>query len=146
MDTVAHVLHGKPSEVHVASPQTSVFHVVERMCAARIGAMLVFDGGRPVGIFSERDLMTRVILAGRDPSTTIIGDVMTRDLVYVAPATPAQEAMAVMTESRCRHLPVMDGGRLVGIVSIGDLVRWFSRDQEFEIHRLTDYIAGKYPA
>jgi CBS domain-containing protein len=146
MDTVAEVLKGKPGGIHAASPDTTVFQVVEKMCAARIGAMLVFDAGRPTGIFTERDLMTRVVLAGRDPSTTVVGEVMSRDLIYVAPSARVEEAMAVMTRSRCRHLPVMSGGRLEGIVSIGDLVRWLSRDQEFTVRRLTDYVVGKYPA
>jgi CBS domain-containing protein len=116
------------------------------MCAARVGALLVCAEGQPVGIFTERDLMTRVILAGRDPAKTLVTDVMSRDLVYIEPSTRVPEAMAVMTAKRCRHLPVMSEGRLVGMISIGDLVRDLSRDQEFDLHRLTDYIAGKYPA
>ena len=145
MDTVGDVLKGKSDQVHVTSPETTVFHVVKKMCAARVGAMLIFDAGQPAGIFTERDVMTRVILAGRDPATTAVGEVMSRKLICVDPSTRAEEAMAVMTESRCRHLPVMSEGKLVGVLSIGDLVRWFSRDQEFQIHHLTDYIAGKYP-
>ncbi len=96
-------------------------------------------------MFTERDLMTRVILARRDPATTRVADVMSDEVVYVEPTTSPAEAMAVMTERRCRHLPVAAGGELVGLVSIGDLVRWASRNQEFEIRMLTEYICGKYP-
>ena len=145
MDTVAHILKEKGNQVHHTSPQTTVFHAVERMCALRVGAMLVCEGGEPVGMFTERDLMTRVILAGADPAVTRVGEVMSRDLVFVEPSTRAGEAMAVMTEKRCRHLPVMTEGKLAGMLSIGDVVRWLSRSQQFEIQHLHDYIVGKYP-
>jgi len=145
MDTVAHILREKGNKVHHTSPEAAVLDAVEKMCAARVGAMLVCEDGVPVGMFTERDLMTRVILARRDPSATRVAEVMSRDLVVIEPTTRAEEAMAIMTEKRFRHLPVLDGGKLVGVLSIGDLVRWLSRNQQFEIHRLTDYIVGKYP-
>lgn len=88
--------------------------------------------------------MTRVILARRDPATTPVAGVMTCAVVCVEPSTPARQAMAVMTERRCRHLPVVQDGRVVGMISIGDLVHWASREQEAEIKRLTEYVQGVY--
>ncbi len=145
MDTVAHILKVKGSAVHNAAPGDTVLAAVEKMCAHNVGALLVCDAGHPVGMFTERDLMTSVILGRKDPAVTTVGEVMSREVVYVEPVTSASEAMAVMTERRCRHLPVAAEGRLVGLISIGDLVRWASRNQEFEIRMLTDYICGKYP-
>ncbi len=146
MDTISHILKEKGPEIHHTAPDTTVLRAVEMMCAVRVGALMVCEGGKPVGMFTERDLMTRVILAGRDPSKTRLDEVMSRDVAYVEPSTRAEEAMAVMTEKRCRHLPVVSGGKVVGLVSIGDLVRWLSRNQEFHIRALQDYITGKYPA
>ena len=145
MDTIAHILKEKGTTIHRASGDVTVLAAVEMMSGKRIGALMVCEEGQPIGIFSERDLMTRVILAGRDPATTRVEEVMSRDVVFVEPSTSAEEAMAVMTERRCRHLPVVSGGSVVGLISIGDLVRWESRDQAFHIRMLTDYIQGKYP-
>jgi CBS domain-containing protein len=145
MDTVDQILREKGSKVLKATPGETVVEAVERMCAEKVGALLVCESGNPVGMFTERDLMTRVILGRLNPATTTVGEVMSQEVVYVEPTTVAAEAMAVMTERRCRHLPVASGGRILGIVSIGDLVRWASRNQEFEIRKLTEYICGKYP-
>ncbi len=145
METVEHILKEKGSTVHKTTPGDTVLEAVEKMCAHKVGALLVCDAGHPVGMFSERDLMTAVILGRKDPAATTVGEVMSREVVYVEPGTSASEAMAVMTERRCRHLPVAQEGRLVGLISIGDLVRAASRNQEFEIRSLTDYICGKYP-
>jgi CBS domain-containing protein len=145
MDTISHILKDKGGDVHRTAPDITVLRAVEMMCAVRVGALMVCQEGKPIGMFTERDLMTRVILAGRDPGKTRIEEVMSRDVVYVEPSTRAEEAMAVMTERRCRHLPVVAGGKVVGMISIGDLVRWVSRNQEFHIRALEDYITGKYP-
>jgi CBS domain-containing protein len=145
MDTIAHILKDKGTNVHHASPDVTVLSAVELMAARQIGALMVCQEGHPLGMFTERDLMTRVILAGRDPGTTRLEEVMSKDVIFIEPSTPAEEAMAVMTERRCRHLPVVSEGRVVGLISIGDLVRWASRNQEFHIRQLEDYICGKYP-
>jgi CBS domain-containing protein len=145
MDTIERILAEKGSTVHSTHPTATVHEAVETMCTVRVGALLVCDEGTCVGIFTERDLLSRVILARRDPATTAVAEVMTREVVVVEPDTPAAEAMAIMTERRCRHLPVLRDGKLAGMVSIGDLVRWTSRNQEFELRMLTNYIAGKYP-
>jgi CBS domain-containing protein len=146
MHTVSTILDEKGSrKIHTVPPNASVMQAVEAMCAAKVGAVLVCTGTQCAGIFSERDLMTRVILKQRDPVTTKVADVMTADVTAVGPEVTTDEAMAIMTERRCRHLPVIDGGQVVGLVSIGDLVRHESRDQDFEIRTLTDFILGKYP-
>jgi signal-transduction protein with cAMP-binding, CBS, and nucleotidyltransferase domain len=146
MHTVSTILDEKGSrKIHTVPPNASVMQAVEAMCAAKVGAVLVCTGTQCAGIFSERDLMTRVILKQRDPVTTKVADVMTADVTAVGPEVTTEEAMAIMTERRCRHLPVIDGGQVVGLVSIGDLVRHESRDQDFEIRTLTDFILGKYP-
>ncbi len=146
MHTVSTILDEKGSRaVHTVPPDATVMQAVETMCAAKVGAVLVCTGSACTGIFSERDLMTRVILKHRDPVTTKVADVMTEDVAAVGPEVSTEEAMAIMSDHRCRHLPVIDGGQVVGLVSIGDLVRHESRDQDFEIRTLTDFILGKYP-
>jgi signal-transduction protein with cAMP-binding, CBS, and nucleotidyltransferase domain len=138
------ILRDKGSKVHVTNPQTTVRSAVELMCESHIGALLVMTSGVIVGMFSERDLMARVVLAGRDPETTRVGDVMTRDVVCVDSGLSVSDAMAIVTMRRVRHLPVSEGLRVVGLVSIGDLVRWRIRDYEEEIDHLRNYFAG-YP-
>jgi CBS domain-containing protein len=96
-----------------------------------------------VGIFTERDLMRRVVLKGRDVSTTGVSEVMTRELLFSEPDKPGEEAMSKMTRHRCRHLPVVDGERLVGVISIGDLMKEISDEQSVEIHFLKEYIYSR---
>lgn len=145
MDKVSTLIREKGSEVIAVSPDDAVLDLARLMTERHIGAVLVLDGDAPLGIVSERDLTTRVLLPGLDPSTTRAEQVMTRDMVAVSPTTSIHQAMAVMTRQRCRHLPVMEGGKLVGLVSIGDCTRWASRNQEVVIRHLSDYIADKYP-
>ena len=145
MDNVGLILKDKGSDVLKVSTQATVKEAVEAMCARRVGSVLICDGLQCAGIFTERDLMNRVILGGLDPATTNVASVMTADVACIEPGTAASEAMAIMTERRCRHLPVIAGGEIAGVISIGDLVRWESRNQEFHIRMLTDYITGKYP-
>lgn len=144
METVADILAYKGTEVHSVTPDTTVLSAVDEMCEKHVGALLVCNAGIPLGIFSERDLMKRVILARRDPLSTRVSDVMTTDVVCVPPSTSAREAMAIMTDRRCRHLPVVVNGKIAGMLSIGDLVRWASHEQAFEIQLLTDYVRGAY--
>jgi CBS domain-containing protein len=144
MDSIRQILREKGSRIHVTTPHATVRNAVESMCESHIGALLVLSGDLLAGVFSERDLMVRVVLAGLDPETTRVGDVMTRDVVCVDASLPVDDAMAVITRRRIRHLPVSDGKRLVGLVSIGDLVRWRIRDCEVEIDHLRNYFAG-YP-
>jgi len=145
METLRHLLNDKGRNLHVIDPHVAVTEAVAAMCAAHIGALLVMDDDTLVGIFSERDLMTRVVLTGLEPSRTTVRDVMTKDVICVAEDLTLPDAMAIMTRRRVRHLPVVDGRRVIGLVSIGDAIRWTVRDHEVEIGLLQEYISGRYP-
>jgi len=145
MEPIQAILEQKGREVHVVARDATVLDAVGTMCRAHVGAVLVMEGDQLCGIFSERDLMSRVVLAGKDPATTPVAAVMTADVTSIAPDIPAHDAMALMTNRRVRHLPVAEGRRIVGLVSIGDLVRWTLHDREAEIAHLQDYVSGRYP-
>ncbi len=145
LNTVLNVLEEKGYEVHWTAPAVTALTAVDEMCKRHVGALLVLDAGEPVGIVSERDLLTRLLLERRDPAVTPVKEIMTKGIVCVDPACAIEEAMGIMTEHRCRHLPVVETGRVVGIVSIGDLARWASRDREYEIKMLHEYVEGHYP-
>lgn len=141
MSDVAKVLEGKGSEVLTIDAEATVFEAIKRMVGANVGALLVTERGRVVGIVTERDYLRRVTLEGRTEEETLVREIMTSSLVYVTPETSVEECMAVMTERRIRHLPVLAEGRdLVGIVSIGDVVKFKSAEQDFQIKFLTEYI------
>ena len=142
MGCVADILATKGSQVHSVSPNASVHDAIAKMVHSNIGSILVMDGPTPAGIFTERDCLRRVTLERRDPKTTPIGEVMTDRLIVVETDKSIQECMAIMTQARIRHLPVMDGERVLGVISIGDLVKHVSREQEYEIQHLTRYITG----
>jgi CBS domain-containing protein len=144
METIEDILEDKGHEVYAISPQATVLQAVETMCARRVGALLVATTEAISGIISERDVLNRVILQKREPAKTSVEQVMTRAVACVRPSTKAREAMAVMTERRCRHLPVVAEWGVVGIVSIGDLIRSASLEQEMEIRMLTEYVRGGY--
>jgi CBS domain-containing protein len=144
MDTIERILEDKGYQVHAVSPDATVLSAVDQMCAHRIGALLVATTDETLGIISERDVLTRVVLERRDPALTRVERVMTRAVACVHVDDHVESAMAVMTERRCRHLPVVSGARIVGMVSIGDLVRWASREKEIEIRLLTEYVQGGY--
>jgi CBS domain-containing protein len=114
------------------------------MNARRVGALLIEEDGRLGGILSERDVLRRVIPQGLDVHHTPVRDVMTAEVLTIRPEHGIKEAMRLMTEKRVRHLPVIDGDRVVGLVSIGDLTKWVSRDLEQEVYELSSYIAGAY--
>ncbi len=137
---VAKILETKGSEVEVTTPETTVVAAVEQMNRRNIGALVVVDGERSIGIFTERDVLTRVVGKGRDPGRTPVGEVMTRQVVSIEPDMLVRDAMCVITEKRCRHLPVMSDGRLLGMISSGDLTRWTVRDQQRTIEELVDYV------
>ena len=146
MNPIERILEVKGHELHVTTPGDTVLAATEAMCAARVGALLVMDGVQLRGIFSERDLMTRVVLRRRDPSTTEVGDVMTREVVCIGPDSSVRDALGIVTKGRVRHLPVVLDGRIIGLVSIGDLVRWTLEENTVEIDHLRGYIEGRYPA
>jgi CBS domain-containing protein len=140
------VLEQKGRQVYVVSPTRTILEAVKTMQEKQVGALVVLDDGRPVGVFTERDVLNRVVKSGCNPAETSVSEVMTKNLVVVSPDTTVQQAMAIVTEKRCRHLPVMDGDELVGVVSSGDLTHWLVKSQSFEIESLIRYITGKYPA
>ncbi|OGQ88288.1 MAG: hypothetical protein A2289_22975 [Deltaproteobacteria bacterium RIFOXYA12_FULL_58_15] len=139
------ILEEKGYQVHSVAPTATVVEAVDLMNNAGVGALLVKDGEAVVGIVSERDILRRVIGARRDPQTVLISDVMTREVATVKPDLDLEEAMGVVTERRVRHLPVMVDGKVVGMVSSGDLTRWAVHDREFHIQQLVAYITGNYP-
>jgi CBS domain-containing protein len=145
MSTIRSILEAKGRDIHTIQPGATILEAVDAMCKVHIGALLVLEGNVVSGIISERDVMCRVILERQEPARTTVADAMTRNVVCIDIDKSVEEAMAIMTERRCRHLPVVVDGKVQGIVSIGDLVRWASRDQEFEIRILHEYVEGRYP-
>jgi CBS domain-containing protein len=140
------VLRHKGRHVSRVAPECTVQDAVRQMNRERVGALLVMCGDTIVGIFTERDLLRRVVAEDRSPATTQVGDVMTAEVVVVKPNRTISEAMQVVTEKRVRHLPVVEDGCLLGIISSGDLTRWTVAENEGLIHSLMDYIQGTYPA
>ena len=145
-ETVGSVLGRKGGEIWSVAPEATVYDAIALMAAKSVGAVLVISEGILIGIVSERDYARKVILQGRSSKETQVREIMTADLVTVTPEITVDDCMKVMTYSRIRHLPVLDGGRLVGIVSIGDMVEAIIADQAHTIAQLHTYIAAKYPA
>jgi CBS domain-containing protein len=124
MKNVAHILQSKPDKtVHSVTPATPMFEAITLMAEKNIGAVLVVEGETIRGIVSERDYARKIILAGKSSRDTAVGDIMTSPVMYVGPTASTQECMALMTGKRLRHLPVLEEGRLLGMISIGDLVK-----------------------
>jgi len=143
MKPVGEVLKSKASQkVHIIAPDASVLDAIKSMAEHGIGALLVMENDRVVGIVTERDYSRKVILMNRSSSTTPVRDIMTGNVIYVRPGDSNEYCMALMTEKRLRHLPVMDDGNLIGMVSIGDLVKDIIQEQEFIITQLERYISG----
>jgi CBS domain-containing protein len=143
MKGVAEILRAKPSQViHVIGAHDSVYDAVEKMAEHNIGALLVMDGEKIAGIVTERDYARKIALAGRSSKDTPVSAVMTAQVLCVGSQQTTEECMAIMTENRVRHLPVIDKGKLVGLVSIGDLVKAIISEQKFIIEQLEHYITG----
>jgi CBS domain-containing protein len=145
-DSVALILKRKGSEVFSISPHATVYQALEKLAEKNVGALVVMEGTELVGILSERDYVRKVILKGFSSKQLKVSEIMSSPAVTVSPKATIDECMQRMTERRCRHLPVVEEGRLVGVVSIGDLVNWIITVQDETIHHLEDYITGKYPA
>ncbi len=143
MKTVGDVLKEKGTNVWAIDPQSTVYDALMLMAERNVGAVLVLEAGSLVGILSERDCVRKLDIRGRSPATTRVSEIMTESVVYVHPEQTMEECMGLMTSRRFRHLPVLDGGRLVGVVSIGDVVKAVIADQGFLIEQLTNYITGK---
>ena len=145
-DSVALILRNKGSDVHSISPNVTVFEALEKMADKDIGALVVMDGPDLVGVLSERDYARKVFIKGRSSKEMRVHEIMSSPAATVNPGTTVDECMRRMTDERCRHLPVVEQGRVVGLVSIGDLVNWIITAQDHTINQLQDYISGKYPA
>lgn len=131
--------------VHTVGPDDSVFDAVTLMVEMNVGAVLVIEDNVIQGIMTERDYLRFITDRGRTARDTPVRDLMTRKVIYVTPDTSLDEAMGIMTEARIRHIPILSEGRLMGIVSIGDLVRQISSDREVQIRTLEEYISDSYP-
>ena len=142
MRTVRQLLAEKPAEVHAVAPEAPVIEAIRLMAAKSIGAVLVLRGDALEGILSERDYARKVVLQGRSSADTPASAIMTAQVVTVAPDTPVPACMQLMTERRIRHLPVLEGERVVGVISIGDLVKAVIADQQLELEQLQRYIAS----
>lgn len=143
---IAAILDRKGRNVFSVPSTVTVFDAVAEMNRHRVGSVMIIDAGKLVGIFTERDVLRRVVGEGVDPKRTPVADLMTADVITITPETTMEETMEIFTQKRCRHLPVIDQGRLVGAISIGDITRWVSDHHQAEAEHLKNYIAGGFPA
>ena len=142
MLTVRQLLQKKSGQIWSIAPDASVFDAIKLMADKRIGALLVLDETQLVGIVSERDYATKVVLQGRSSKETPVRAIMTGNVLYVTPERSIEECMALMTEKRVRHLPVFEEDRLIGVLSSGDVIKAIISDQQFIIEQLEKYIRG----
>ncbi len=146
IDKISLILKHKGGTVWSVTPAASVYQAIEMMADKQAGALLVISEGKLAGIISERDYTRKVILKGKSSKQTRVKEIMTSPVVCVTPEHTVDECMRVMTRNRIRHLPVVESEKVVGVVSIGDLVHWIIEVQEETIGQLENYITGKYPA
>jgi CBS domain-containing protein len=139
------ILNDKGTEVYHTGPENTVYEAIEKMADKDIGALLVMEGENLRGIITERDYRNKVILKGRTSKSTKVKEIMSTDLYSVEPSDTVETCMALMTDRKFRHLPVLEDGKVVGVISIGDLVKAVITKQKVEIHNLRDYITGTYP-
>ncbi len=143
MSRISELLSNKGHEVWSIGPAHSVYQAIEMMALKGVGALTVLsDDGKLIGIISERDYARKVILQGKSSKETVVADIMTRNVIYIEPGDRVQECMALMTAKRVRHLPVMEDGNLVGMISVGDLVKSIIDEQSIAIDHLERYIRG----
>lgn len=142
MRTVRQLLESKPAEIIAISPDAPVIDAIRLMAERRVGALVVMEGARLAGILSERDYARKIVLQGRSSKDTPVRDIMTAEVITVRPEDSSDHCMQVVTDKRIRHLPVMHGGDVVGVLSIGDLVRAVIEEQKQELDQLQRYIAG----
>jgi len=142
MGTVKHILQKKAPVVHSIGPECSVYDALEVLESKNLGALVVVDGDRLIGIFTERDYARKVVLKGRSSKETLISEIMTEQPVSVNPDNTIDDCMQIMTDKFIRHLPVLDRGKLIGIISIGDVVKFVIEEKNFIIENLEHYIAG----
>ena len=143
--TVGSVLKRKGTEVWFVTPDQTVYEAIEKMADKAVGALLVISDGKLVGIISERDYARNVILKGRSSRTTFVKEIMTRSVISVTSSRAVDECMDIMTRNRIRHLPIIENEKVLGVISIGDLVKWVVSEQEQTIEHLQNYISSNYP-
>lgn len=142
---VSSVLHEKGTTIWSVAPGSTVFDAIKMMSEKNVGALLVMEDNRLVGVFSERDYTRKVILKGKSSKTTAVREIISSPVISVQPSHTVEECMRLMTENRVRHLPVLQDNHVLGVVSIGDLVNWTISAQHTAISQMEDYISGKYP-
>jgi CBS domain-containing protein len=142
MGRVSEILRKKGGDVLKIEASATVFDAIKRIVELNVGSILVTEGDQVVGIMTERDYLRKVAVHGRTSHDTTVGEIMSAPLVYVTPQTTIDESMAIMTDRRIRHLPVVEDDDVVGIISIGDVVKFQSNEQSFQIKYLTEYISG----
>jgi CBS domain-containing protein len=143
--TVGAVLKRKGREVWFVTSDQTVYEAIERMADKAVGALLVISGGKLAGIISERDYARKVILNGRSSRTTLVKEIMTSPVIFVTSNESVDACMDIMTRNRIRHLPIVENENVLGVISIGDLVKWVVSEQEETIEHLQNYISSKYP-
>jgi CBS domain-containing protein len=143
MKQLSHLLNDKGREVWSVTPDATVYEAIDQMAQKSVGALLVMQGERLVGIVSERDYARKVILKGKASRETQVREIMSHPVICARPELTVEEAMALMTDKRVRHLPVVVEEEVVGVISIGDVVRGIIDDKEFQIQQLTSYIVGR---
>lgn len=142
MNTIAEILQDKGRDIWSVSPEASVYEAIELMSMKGIGALIVLEADNPVGMISERDYARKVILKGRSSKDTSVREIMTSPVIFTDTGTSVEECMGMMTEKHIRHLPVLNDGNLVAVISIGDLVKAIINEQKFVIEQLESYIAS----
>jgi len=144
MSHVRDILSAKDGKIQSISPKATVYEALEKMSEKEIGALVVMENKKVVGILSERDYARKIILQGKSSKNTLVQEVMSANLFSVTPDTKVEDAMVLMTGKHVRHLPVFEKNKFVGIISIGDVVKIVISQKDFLINQLSDYIAGKY--
>lgn len=143
MYSVKDILNEKGYEVYMIEPEATVYEALKKMAGKNIGALLVVKDGKVLGVFSERDYARKIVLKGKSSKESKVGELISERIFYVKPTTTTTECMQIMTDHRVRHLPVMENDKLIGIVSIGDIVNKIIQGQKNTIKQLEDYILGK---
>lgn len=141
---ISALLERKGSVVHAVPATVTIAQAVDEMNRHRIGSIVILENGRPVGIFTERDVLQRVVGTDLDPKVMRVADVMTSNLITISPDTTIEETMVLFAEKRCRHLPVLAENRMIGLISIGDISRWMAEAHRAEAEHLKNYIAGGF--
>ncbi len=144
MDNVGNILKQKGNQVWSIGPEDTVYRALEILAEKNIGVLLVMEGQRVVGIFSERDYARKVILQGKSSAEMKVGEIMSKDVLYASPGDSVEKCMAIITENKIRHLPIMQDGKLLGMITSGDIINHIISRQKFEIQELKKYITGGY--